>query len=154
MNSGGFTVFRDLERRVNRHGRCVNATRDEWFPEPARGADSLSRQRQRARWACADCPVQADCLVVALSYELDEGESWGIWGGVCARDRRQAIRLATQHPGCRPDAFRMARRLLEELEVAGTRVWIELGQLAEFDQRPSSVRKVFLGLVEDFADAP
>lgn len=29
--------------------------------------------------------------MVALSYEADAGVSWGIWGGVCARDRERAI---------------------------------------------------------------
>ncbi|MGW5797412.1 WhiB family transcriptional regulator [Saccharopolyspora sp. NPDC003752] len=135
VNIGGFAVLRDLERRVNCHGRCINAARDDWFPEPARGADSLSHQRHQARWACAGCPVRVDCLVVALSYELDEGESWGIWGGVCARDRRHAIRHATQCLERRPDAIRLARSLLEELDAAGPRVMVDLPLPAELDRR-------------------
>ncbi|WP_256413781.1 WhiB family transcriptional regulator [Saccharopolyspora sp. ASAGF58] len=124
---------------MHRQGRCVDGIQGEWFPEPARGVDSLSRQRRQAKWACADCPVRTGCLVVALAYEIDEGESWGIWGGVCARDRRQAIRHATQHPGRRPDAIRVARQLLETLDAGEAREESELVPPTEFDQDSAAV---------------
>ncbi|MGI8311691.1 WhiB family transcriptional regulator [Saccharopolyspora hattusasensis] len=105
-----------LERKVRQKGQCVSSpTQNAWFPAPARGAESLEYQRRQAANACAGCPVRTSCLTVALEYEIDEGASWGIWGGVCPRDRRQAIHGATQRPHCRPDATYLAHRLLEAL---------------------------------------
>lgn len=40
----------------------------------------------RARTMCADCPVVQECLDLAI--ETNTG--WGVWGGMSARERRQA----------------------------------------------------------------
>lgn len=84
--------FRQLVNTVRRHGACVTTSKpDMWFRGEPRGRVALEVQRRYARQTCASCPVQRECLMVALSYEAEAGVSWGIWGGVCARDREKAI---------------------------------------------------------------
>ncbi|MEV0700024.1 WhiB family transcriptional regulator [Saccharopolyspora sp. NPDC050389] len=115
-------MFREQEWRVRSHGRCTTSTsQDAWFPEPARGADGLARQRGQAVEACAGCPVRTECLVIALSHEADEGVSWGIWGGVCARDRREAIDRATGRLSSAPDIRRLAHEILVHVRESRAR---------------------------------
>lgn len=52
---------------------------DPWFPLSGFDADG-----QAAKRICASCPVQDDCLAVALTYN----EDFGIWGGLTAAERR------------------------------------------------------------------
>ncbi|MEV5542060.1 WhiB family transcriptional regulator [Saccharopolyspora shandongensis] len=115
-------MFREQEWRVRRHGRCTTSTsQDAWFPEPARGSGGLAHQRRQAVEACAGCPVRTECLVIALSHEVDEGASWGIWGGVCARDRREAIDRATGRLCGTPDIQLLARDVLARLRRSRAR---------------------------------
>jgi hypothetical protein len=110
--------LRELVNTVFRNGRCVaSAHSDRWFPEEPRGRDALALQRRYAREACAQCPVQVECLVVALSHEQESGASWGIWGGVCARDRKEAIERARRHdPEGPADFAAIAQQLLPVAE--------------------------------------
>ncbi|WP_093153617.1 WhiB family transcriptional regulator [Saccharopolyspora antimicrobica] len=111
-------MFHEEERRVRRFGRCTtSSSQDTWFPDPARGAEGLAHQRRQAAEACARCPVQAECLLLALEHEIYEGVSWGIWGGVCARDRREAIDRAAQRQQHTTDL----RHLVHELLADSTR---------------------------------
>lgn len=41
-----------------------------------------------ARVLCAECDVRQDCL----DHALDNGEEFGIWGGVSERGRRALLR--------------------------------------------------------------
>ncbi|MGW5789217.1 WhiB family transcriptional regulator [Saccharopolyspora sp. NPDC003752] len=110
-------MFREQEWRVRSYGRCTTSTaQDAWFPEPARGADGLAHQRRQAVEACAGCPVRTECLMIALCHEVDEGVSWGIWGGVCARDRRAAIDREPRRLWRTPDIRCLACELLAHLE--------------------------------------
>lgn len=59
-------------------GKCHGMDPDLWFPE--RGQPT-----EPAKAVCRTCPVQQRCL----DYALDVGETWGIWGGKSARERRQ-----------------------------------------------------------------
>ncbi|KAA5825456.1 WhiB family transcriptional regulator [Saccharopolyspora hirsuta] len=109
-------MFHEEEWRVRRFGRCTtSSSQDAWFPDPARGTEGLAHQRRQAAEACARCPVQYECLILALDHEINEGVSWGIWGGVCARDRRQAIEHATERHHGTPDARDVAQDLLVNL---------------------------------------
>lgn len=86
---------------------------------------------------CAGCPVQAECLAVALAYEIEEDLCWGIWGGVCARDRKQAIQRAKNSgPHAVPDAYHVACQLLAMLDTvrAGLAETIDLGPLIKVGQ--------------------
>lgn len=51
---------------------------------------------QHAKAVCAMCPVIADCR----AYALASRESWGVWGGMTAKERvaltrRRAARAST-----------------------------------------------------------
>lgn len=84
--------IRELVNTVRRDGACVTTSKpDMWFRGEPRGRVALEVQRRYARQTCESCPVRRECLMLALSYEAEAGVSWGIWGGVCARDRETAI---------------------------------------------------------------
>ena len=55
----------------------------------------------RAVVICHSCPIQKECL----HYALDEGERYGIWGGLDEAERRQLTRPAKHRvraaPVCR-----------------------------------------------------
>jgi WhiB family redox-sensing transcriptional regulator len=61
-------------------GKCREADADIFFPE--RGAST-----RKAKAVCRRCPVQEECL----EYAVNNGEKFGIWGGLSERERR-AIR--------------------------------------------------------------
>lgn len=61
-----------------RYAECHGLT-DLFFPE--RGDTFTIRQ---AKAVCARCPVRAACL----EHALTNGEKWGIWGGLTAKERR------------------------------------------------------------------
>ncbi|MFC6582070.1 WhiB family transcriptional regulator [Planomonospora parontospora] len=83
----------DLSSLVTAHGTCVDAPDpDAWFPHepnPTGGLspESLATRRAAyedvARELCADCPVRAQCLELALREEYDLPRTWfhGIRGG-------------------------------------------------------------------------
>jgi predicted RecB family nuclease len=41
-----------------------------------------------AREACGRCPVQAECLADAMTFD-----SWGIWGGTNRAERKELSRV-------------------------------------------------------------
>lgn len=57
---------------------CRDADPEAFFPE--KGGSTLYAKR-----ICADCPVAAQCLDLALT----NGERFGIWGGLSERERRR-----------------------------------------------------------------
>jgi WhiB family redox-sensing transcriptional regulator len=57
---------------------CASTDPDAFFPE--KGGST-----RMAKLICSRCPVAAECL----DYALDNGEKFGIWGGVSERDRRK-----------------------------------------------------------------
>ena len=60
---------------------CLGVDPDLFFPE--RGAST-----REAKEVCRGCVVRADCL----EYALDNGEKFGIWGGMSERERRRLRR--------------------------------------------------------------
>ena len=59
---------------------CKGADPALFFP-----AEDAGRNATRAAKAiCADCPVRVPCLRQAV----DDGERWGVWGGLAERERR------------------------------------------------------------------
>jgi WhiB family redox-sensing transcriptional regulator len=59
-------------KTLHDHGRCSQEGLHELFFSE-RPADLAE-----AQLICAGCPVQLECLDLALS----EGQEWGVWGGV------------------------------------------------------------------------
>jgi len=68
-------------RRWQERANCYGVDPDLFFPE--RGAST-----REAKGVCAGCEVRADCL----EYALDNGEKFGIWGGLSERERRRLRR--------------------------------------------------------------
>ena len=60
---------------------CMGVDPDLFFPE--RGAST-----REAKEVCRGCVVRDDCL----EYALDNGEKFGIWGGMSERERRRLRR--------------------------------------------------------------
>lgn len=56
---------------------CKGMNPDLFFPE--------NGQSPAAHMACAVCPVTAECL----EYAIVSGETGGVWGGLCGKDRRE-----------------------------------------------------------------
>jgi WhiB family transcriptional regulator, redox-sensing transcriptional regulator len=54
---------------------------DDWFPDHGRQPE---RVRLRVERTCAACPVRAECL----AYAVENGERYGIWGGMTEEERR------------------------------------------------------------------
>lgn len=54
---------------------------------PHRGTDTRAPKA-----ICNRCPVRPDCL----EFAMDNGERWGIWGGVSERGRREIRRPAIE----------------------------------------------------------
>lgn len=74
---------------------CRHADPDLFFPPDTTGpAVPQVEQAERAKGICQACPVRTPCL----SWALDQGSSFGIWGGT-TEDERRAIRMvAIPHP--------------------------------------------------------
>jgi len=60
---------------------CVGADEDLFFPQTGKSA-------RAAKAICARCPVRMRCLAEAL----DNGETYGVWGGLTPEERRQLKR--------------------------------------------------------------
>jgi len=57
--------------------------------------DQLSAQAAQAKAICADCPVRAQCLEWALSFDYIDDE-YGIFGGTGPAERRRLRRQRRQ----------------------------------------------------------
>lgn len=60
---------------------CVGIDAELFFPQ--RGEST-----KQAKEVCRGCDVQAECL----AYALNNGEKYGIWGGLSERERRRIRR--------------------------------------------------------------
>ena len=64
---------------------CLGVDPDLFFPE--RGAST-----REAKEVCRGCVVREDCL----EFALQNGEKFGIWGGLSERERRRIRRQRAQ----------------------------------------------------------
>lgn len=60
------------------YANCRGADTDLFFPE--RGAST-----RQAKAICAACEVRWECL----DFAIEQGEKFGIWGGLSERERRK-----------------------------------------------------------------
>ena len=82
-------MFDDLDNAAHRdddnswqdHANCLGVDPDLFFPE--RGAST-----REAKEVCRGCEVRHDCL----EFALQNGEKFGIWGGMSERERRRVRR--------------------------------------------------------------
>jgi WhiB family transcriptional regulator, redox-sensing transcriptional regulator len=86
-------MFDDLDNSAHRdddnswqdHANCLGVDPDLFFPE--RGAST-----REAKEVCRGCVVRAECL----EFALQNGEKFGIWGGLSERERRRIRRQRAQ----------------------------------------------------------
>ncbi len=69
------------ERSWQDFANCLGVDPDLFFPE--RGAST-----REAKEVCRGCTVREDCL----EYALQNGERFGVWGGMSERERRRIRR--------------------------------------------------------------
>jgi len=90
---GSTEIESSARARLAAFGSCASVGADStigfdpWFPLSGFDSDA-----QAAKRICASCPVQDDCLAVALFF----GEDFGIWGGLTAAERRD-LASPTEH---------------------------------------------------------
>ena len=72
---------RPLDKTWQDYSNCLGVDPDLFFPE--RGAST-----REAKEVCRGCVVREDCL----EYALNNGEKFGIWGGMSERERRRIRR--------------------------------------------------------------
>ena len=85
-----------VEKSWQEFANCLGVDPDLFFPE--RGAST-----REAKEVCRGCEVREDCL----EYALQNGEKFGIWGGLSERERRRIRRqraLARQQAAISADA--------------------------------------------------
>ena len=79
--SMGIIAKPDLDTGWKDLSNCLGVDPDLFFPE--RGAST-----REAKEVCRGCEVRIDCL----EYALQNGEKFGIWGGMSERARRRIRR--------------------------------------------------------------
>jgi|TARA_B100000749_G_C18391579_1_gene450481 WhiB family redox-sensing transcriptional regulator len=77
----GIIAKPNLDTDWKDYSNCLGVDPDLFFPE--RGAST-----REAKEVCRSCVVQNDCL----EYALQNGEKFGIWGGMSERERRRIRR--------------------------------------------------------------
>ena len=70
-----------FDRTWQDQANCLGVDPDLFFPE--RGAST-----REAKEVCRGCVVRLECL----EYALQNGEKFGIWGGMSERERRRIRR--------------------------------------------------------------
>lgn len=65
----------------NGNPACAEIGGDDWYPEP--GGEGLMNAAA-ARRICGGCEIRVECL----NWALDNGEGYGIWGGLTEIQRR------------------------------------------------------------------
>lgn len=79
------TQPRELEENWQDDANCLGVDPDLFFPE--RGAST-----REAKEVCRGCVVRVQCL----EFALQNGEKFGIWGGLSERERRRIRRQRAQ----------------------------------------------------------
>jgi WhiB family redox-sensing transcriptional regulator len=64
------------------HGACRDVDPELFFPD---NPTTAREQTQAAKAVCLACPV----LITCQDYALTNGEEWGVWGALTAREREQ-----------------------------------------------------------------
>lgn len=64
-------------------GVCAQTDPEIFFPEKGGPV-------REAKRVCGGCPVKGECL----AFALDNGERFGVWGGLSERERRRLVRGA------------------------------------------------------------
>jgi WhiB family redox-sensing transcriptional regulator len=65
-------------------GLCAQTDPEAFYPE--KGGTTRA-----AKAVCGACPVRTECL----TYALESGERFGVWGGMSERERRRLLKSGT-----------------------------------------------------------
>jgi WhiB family redox-sensing transcriptional regulator len=91
---GGFIIHKSIKISAipitpdedwHDYANCLGVDPDLFFPE--RGAST-----RESKEVCRGCEVRHDCL----EFALQNGEKFGIWGGLSERERRRIRRIRSQ----------------------------------------------------------
>lgn len=80
-----------------RDAACREYGDDTWYPiissqtSPVKAAANI----RRAKAVCHECPIRTACLTVAL----ENGEQFGIWGGLTEDERAALSKVGTLNAG-------------------------------------------------------
>ena len=85
MNSPELLQPLEIEENWQDDANCLGVDTNLFYPE--RGAST-----REAKEVCRGCVVRADCL----EFALQNGEKFGIWGGLTERERKRIRRQRTQ----------------------------------------------------------
>lgn len=80
-----FSMAGTINEEWHDQANCLGVDPDLFFPE--RGAST-----REAKEVCRGCVVRVDCL----EFALQNGEKFGIWGGLSERERRRIRRQRVQ----------------------------------------------------------
>jgi hypothetical protein len=85
---------RALEQAVRAGAGCRGRDPEDWYPGVGTSAADVTAahaqaERDHARRLCGGCPVQPQCLELALRIPAG---LHGIWGATTERDRRAILR--------------------------------------------------------------
>ena len=80
------------------YAACADMPLDMFFPQPGRNMHSIVK---KAKTVCRSCPVKAQCLEYALSF--DDRALPGIYGGTTETDRRKIHRQRIKFVTVRAD---------------------------------------------------
>lgn len=80
-----FSMVGTINEEWHDQANCLGVDPDLFFPE--RGAST-----REAKEVCRGCVVRVDCL----EFALQNGEKFGIWGGLSERERRRIRRQRVQ----------------------------------------------------------
>ncbi len=67
---------------------CAGENTETFFPERGDSVEVILK----AKAICYQCPVRPECL----TYAMNNGEKYGVWGGLSVRERQQLRRLQEQ----------------------------------------------------------
>ncbi len=81
-------LFRgELDRSWQIRANCMGVDPELFYPE--RGSST-----REAKEVCRGCVVRQECL----DYAIDNGERFGVWGGMSERERRGVRRARARLP--------------------------------------------------------
>lgn len=67
---------------------CKSENALVFFSFDSESANERIAREGRAKEICSRCPVRTECL----AYALEEGETYGVWGGLGERERKDLRR--------------------------------------------------------------
>lgn len=87
---------------------CQSLDGENFYPI----SDTLAEPAKKVCWS--RCPVRQDCL----TYALEAGERFGVWGGLTEKERRALVRQQNSYQRRKADVARMVTDGLDAQQIA------------------------------------